>query len=49
MELTPSHLQSEHLDSDPLFQFDGATLWYINSIHPDVVPTTTSAPDSPPL
>lgn len=37
MELTPSHLQSEHLDSDALFQFDGVTLWYINTTHPDVV------------
>lgn len=37
MELTPSHLQSEHLDSDPLFQSDGVTLWYIDTTHPDVV------------
>jgi len=37
MELTPEHLQSEHLDPLPLFQSEEATLWHIDTTHPDVV------------
>jgi hypothetical protein len=35
MELTPNHLQSEHLDPLPLFRSDDATLWHIDTTHPD--------------
>ncbi|MDB2226428.1 hypothetical protein DJ83_03205 [Halorubrum ezzemoulense] len=37
MELTLEHLQSEHLDPLPLFQPEEATLWHIDTSHPDVV------------
>ena len=37
MELTPEHLQFDHLDPLPLFQFEEATLWHIDTTHPDVV------------
>ena len=37
MELRRPHLQSEHLDSSLLFRSDDATLWYIDTRHPDVV------------
>ncbi|WP_206536728.1 hypothetical protein [Halorubrum kocurii] len=37
MELTPEHLQSENLDPLPLFQSEEATLWHIDTTHPDVV------------
>ena len=37
MELTPDHLQPEHLDPTALFGSDDATLWHIDTTHPDVV------------
>lgn len=37
MELTTDHLQPDHLDPTPLFGSDDATLWRVDTTHPDVV------------
>lgn len=43
MELTPDHLQPEHLDPLGLFEADRATLWHIDITQSEVVPDDYTA------